>query len=117
MADPMAELIEDIISSMTLEVALLYTDMMALELMLAKLTVKTELRLVVSAETVAVGVSVATEVVMVVVWVAELSSYMVMVETAGMARAPCWAVMPKMARRMESVFEFILKGMSLIEAN
>jgi hypothetical protein len=91
--------------------------MMALELMLAKLTVETELRLVVSAETVAVGVSVATEVVMVVVWVAEMSSYMVMVETAGIPRTPCWAVMPKMARRMESVLEFILKGMSLIKAN
>lgn len=63
--------------------------MIALESMLAKLTVKTELRLVVSAETVAVGVSVATEVVMVVVCVAELPSYMVIVETAGIPRTPC----------------------------
>lgn len=66
-ADSIAKLIEDIISSMTLEVALLYTDIIALESMLAKVTVKTEPRLVVSAETIAVGVSLATEVVMVVV--------------------------------------------------
>lgn len=103
-ADPIAELIDDIISPMTLEVAQLYTDMMALESMLVKLRVEVELRLVmpvdtvfvfvvvrVSVETVfvAVGVSVATEVVMVVVWVAELPSYMVMVEMAGMAKTAC----------------------------
>lgn len=42
---------------------------------------------------------------------------MVIVDTAGMPRTPCWVVMPKMARRMESVLEFILKGMSLVTAN
>lgn len=109
----MAEFIEIIISSMTIEVALVYLDMMALEDMVVYSTLGMEPELV--ALLVGVVVSsleedemVVVEVVMVVVLVAEAPSYMVMVESPGMARTPCWAAMPKMARRIESVVGAIL---------
>lgn len=90
----MAEFIEDIISSMTIEVALVYLDMMALEDMVVYSTLGMEPELV----ALLVGVSseedededeVVVEVVMVDVLVAEAPSYMVMVESPGMARTPC----------------------------
>jgi hypothetical protein len=110
MAEDMAEFIEDIMSSMTIEVALVYLDMMALEDMVVYSTFGMEPELVALLVGVVVSSSededegeVVVEVVMVVVLVAEAPSYMVMVESPGMARTPCWAAMPKMARRIESV--------------
>ena len=109
----MAEFIDDIMSSMMIEVALVYLDMMALEDMVVYSTLGMEPELV----ALLVGVVLSSEeyedevvvgVVMVVVLVAEAPSYMVMVDSPGMARTPCWAAMPKMARRIESVVCAIL---------
>lgn len=116
MAEDMAEFIEDIMSSMMIEVALVYLDMMALEDMVVYSTFGMEPEFVALLVGVVVVVlsleededEVVVEVVMVVVLVAEAPSYMVMVESPGMARTPCWAAMPKMVMRIESMVGAIL---------